>query len=247
MPSGRRSGPIGSLWYQPAPLFLHGHLVGWPLDIDRMYRDLKRWEGVVGHMYLDTHQPPLVTIGAGNMLPNVSAAQSLPFVNTRTGRPATKDEIAYAFQKVTAMPGAPPASHYRLSPSIEITEEKLEELALKRLRTEFIPKIKKLFRAFDDFPMPAREAIIDIAYNAAVGRRRVTKLEGTTRRRGSTDFTRSRSPSRLVTGWPPHDRATDRHRAQSAIDGHGTCSSMPPTSRHSGAPPSSTGIFSGGS
>jgi hypothetical protein len=110
MPSGRRSGPIGSLWYQPAPLFLHGHLVGWPLDIDRVYRDLKRCEGVVGHMYLDTHQPPLVTIGAGNMLPNVSAAQSLPFVNTRTGRPATKDEIAYAFQKVTAMPGAPPAS-----------------------------------------------------------------------------------------------------------------------------------------
>jgi type VI secretion system secreted protein VgrG len=170
MRRGPSSRPIGSSWYQPPHLFLHGHLLGWPLDNDRLYRHLKRWEGVVGHMYLDTHKPPLVTVGAGNMVASVSAAQALPFVNARTGRRATKDEIAYAFQKVTAMSGARPASHYRLSPSIEIPEERIKELALERLRTEFIPGIKKLFRRFDDFPLPAREAIIDIAYNAGVGR-----------------------------------------------------------------------------
>jgi hypothetical protein len=57
-----------------------------------------------------------------------------------------------------------------LRPSIELPEEKIRELALGRLRKEFIPGIKKLFRRFDDFPAPAREAIIDIAYNAGLGK-----------------------------------------------------------------------------
>src|ERR1700690_255901 len=108
------SDQIGSSWYQPSPLLLHGHVFGWPLDNDRLYRNIKRWEGVVGHMYLDSPKPPLVTVGAGNMLASVSAAQALPFVNAKTGRPATKEEVAHAFQKVTEMSGAHPASRYQI-------------------------------------------------------------------------------------------------------------------------------------
>ena len=159
---------FGVIRLQP-PLFLHSNMLGEPLDYGRIYQNIVRWEGVVRHMYLDTHKPPLVTVGAGNMLPDVGAAQTLPFINAATNRPATKAEIAHAFHAVAAMPGGHGPKRYELSPSIDLPEEKVRELAITRLRTEFIPQIKKLYPGFDDFPVPAREALIDIAYNAGVG------------------------------------------------------------------------------
>src|SRR5450432_132296 len=164
------SESTGSLRYEAPPLFLHSLLLCRPLDYDRLYRQLDRWEGIVGHMYLDTHKPPLVTVGAGNMLSSVSSAQALPFRNVTAGRPATRDEIAHVFEAVGAMPGALPASHYRVKPILELPKREIKELAVGRLRTDFIPKIKTLFWHFDDFPLPAREAIIDIAYNAGIGK-----------------------------------------------------------------------------
>ena len=154
---------------QKRPLFLRSSTLGDPTDFDRLYRGIVRWEGVVRHMYLDTHEPPLVTVGAGNMLQNVDAAQALPFINTTTKHPATKEEIAHAFRSVAAKPGGHPAKSYHLHPSIELPEEKVKELAIKRLKEEFIPKIRSLYSGFDSFPFPAREALVDIAYNAGVG------------------------------------------------------------------------------
>ena len=154
---------------QRRPLILRSSTLGEPTDFDRLYRGIVRWEGVVCHMYLDTHDPPLVTVGAGNMLQDVAAAQALPFINASTKHTATKEEIAHAFRTVAAKTGGHPAKFYLLHPSIELPEEKVKELAIKRLKGEFIPKIKSLYPGFDFFPLPAREALVDIAYNAGVG------------------------------------------------------------------------------
>jgi hypothetical protein len=139
------------------------------LDFDKLYQDIQRWEGVILHMYLDTHDPPLVTVGTGNMLPTVAAAQALPFVNASTHKPATKEEIAAAYHAIAAMKGGMPARRYRRTPSIELTTQKSKELAISRLTSEFIPGIRKMLPGFDSYPLPAREALIDIAYNAGVG------------------------------------------------------------------------------
>jgi GH24 family phage-related lysozyme (muramidase) len=77
--------------------------------------------------------------------------------------------IAHAFRAVAARPGGHPAKFYHLHPSVELPEEKVKELAIKRLKEEFIPKIRSLYPEFDSFPLPAREALVDIAYNAGVG------------------------------------------------------------------------------
>lgn len=159
---------LGSVRH-PAPLLLHSDFLGEQLDYDRIYRDIVRWEGAIPYMYLDTHKPPLVTVGAGNMLPDEGAAEALPFKNAATGQPATRTEKAHAFRAVAAMKGSLAAKHYRLHPSIELPEAKVKELAINRIKTEFIPQIKKLYPGFDGFPGPAREAILDIAYNAGVG------------------------------------------------------------------------------
>jgi hypothetical protein len=56
---------LGSVRH-PAPLLLHSDFLGEQLDYDRIYRDIVRWEGAIPYMYLDTHKPPPVTVGAGN-------------------------------------------------------------------------------------------------------------------------------------------------------------------------------------
>jgi hypothetical protein len=146
-------------------------VAGTALDYEKLYRDIKKWEGVVGFMYLDTHKPPLVTVGTGNMLPDVEAAQALPFMNADAQRPATKEEIAAAYHKVASMQGGlRPVTRYKQKPNIEISDEESRARALHRLQTEFIPGIRQWVIGFDDFPLPAREALIDMAYNGGVGR-----------------------------------------------------------------------------
>jgi GH24 family phage-related lysozyme (muramidase) len=135
------------------------------LDFELLYRDLKLQEGMVLYMYLDTAKPPRVTIGAGNMLPNVPAATTLPFVNTTTNAKATSAEIAFAFHSVASMKGGQGSQYYEQDPSIEITEEKAKELAITRLKNEFIPLLRRHFVGFDRYPVPARRALIDMIYN----------------------------------------------------------------------------------
>jgi len=57
--------------------------------LEQSYDALKRWEGVVRYMYLDSIG--LVTVGVGFMIPNVYSASTLPFVNTK-GEPASQVE-----------------------------------------------------------------------------------------------------------------------------------------------------------
>ena len=48
---------------------------------------IKRGEGCISHMYLDTVGK--VTVGVGNMLPTAEAAVELPFIDRDTGASAT--------------------------------------------------------------------------------------------------------------------------------------------------------------
>src|SRR5450432_1931709 len=53
------------------------------------------FEGRMPTMYLDTHAPPLVTIGVGNLIDPLPEALSLPFLwkGTHPARAATPQEI----------------------------------------------------------------------------------------------------------------------------------------------------------
>ncbi len=121
-------------------------------------------------MYLDNARPPRVTVGVGNMLPDVAAAQALPFVNTANGQAATAEEVALAYDNVAGMPGALPWRRYKQAPSIEIDQTAAKNLAVERLQNEFIPQLRQAFPHFDAYPFPAQRALIDMAYNMGVGR-----------------------------------------------------------------------------
>jgi GH24 family phage-related lysozyme (muramidase) len=161
--SATHAGPVGAHADVPNP-------ANQSLNFEDLYNDVERWEGVVKFMYLDNAEPPKVTVGAGNMLPDVKSAQALPFVNTATNRPATAAEIESAFKKVKAMKGAMRAPKYKQTPSIEITKAYAKGLVVQRLKGEFLPKLRGYLRGFDKYPLPARRALIDMIYNMGLGR-----------------------------------------------------------------------------
>jgi GH24 family phage-related lysozyme (muramidase) len=138
-------------------------------NVDVYYKVLTLWEGLVCFMYLDTKG--YVTVGIGNLLKTVAAAQALPFQNTSTGETATQLEIETAYNAVLAMKPQKPkgASYYKLVPSIELDAEYARMLARERLRKEFLPAIRRRFPEFDRYPMPAREFMVDMAYNGGPG------------------------------------------------------------------------------
>jgi GH24 family phage-related lysozyme (muramidase) len=88
---------------------------------DKRRELIKRGEGCINHMYLDTVGK--VTIGVGNMLPSVEAAQELPFFNRETGKTATPEEIQTDFENVSKQEPAWLASDYRQYKQLEMKEK----------------------------------------------------------------------------------------------------------------------------
>lgn len=125
---------------------------------------LIRFEGKIPWMYLDTRG--LVTVGIGNMLPSFEDAILLPFY--LDDEPATRGQIAVAYHEVATMERGHLPEHYKLKPSVELTDGAIIELAAKRLQTEFVPGIKRTFNRFDKYPAPAQAALVDMAYNLGV-------------------------------------------------------------------------------
>ena len=134
---------------------------------DDMLKDLLRWEGDVGHMYLDHHG--LVTVGIGNLIASPSSAQQLPFVDKQTGRPATATQIADAFAAVKAQHGGRWADAYAGTTTLRLSENVVRTLAATRVENEFLPGLRRNFPGFDGYPAPAQRALLDMAYNMGVG------------------------------------------------------------------------------
>jgi len=178
-PIGLSAGQNLAVGGSPWPLGMGaGHMgsrVPDELDYDYLYHDALRWEGMVPYMYLDTSTPPLVTVGVGYMLKDVAAAQALPF---KIGPdPAKPDEVKDAFNAVAAMEGGKRSDHYLRHPSLEISGKVAKELALTKLR-DFVQQLQGHFPGFDDYPLPARRALVDMVYNLGLGHRARTNRKG---------------------------------------------------------------------
>ncbi|MCV6590760.1 MAG: glycoside hydrolase family protein [Marinobacterium sp.] len=148
-------------------------MAGW----DDLRKELKKSEGSIPYMYLDTVGK--VTVGVGNMLPDVAAAQQLGFVERATGREATAAEIAADFNAVQAQPAARVASFYKEYTHLELPEAKIDELLNQRIR-EFEQGLKRNFPEFDSYPITAQMAMMDMAFNLGV-QGLVTKFPSMTR------------------------------------------------------------------
>jgi GH24 family phage-related lysozyme (muramidase) len=129
---------------------------------DDFSAELRRSEGEIAHMYLDTGG--LVTVGVGNLLPNVAAAQQLPFVRRREGAPATAAEIAADFAAVQQQAKGKLASAYRPHTQLDLPGTAIDALLQQRLAT-FRSDLARRFPTFASFPMLAQFALVDMAFN----------------------------------------------------------------------------------
>lgn len=119
-------------------------------------------EGRIPHMYLDTVGK--VTVGVGNMLPSVTEAQKLKFINRTSGNPATPEEIAADFQAVSQQPQGQVARSYKQHTKLDMAEAEMDALLDKRLN-QFAAELKQHFPDFDDYPLLVQYALMDMAFN----------------------------------------------------------------------------------
>ena len=91
-------------------------------------------EGHVSWMYLDTHDPPLVTIGRGNLIDPVTTAVALAFVHV-DNTPATMKEIRAEWNTVKGLTRLAKVGAYSFKAycALRLPNEAIDELCLKRL------------------------------------------------------------------------------------------------------------------
>ena len=124
--------------------------------------EIKISEGSISHMYLDTVGK--VTIGVGNMLPDLGAAQELPFVVRTSRKQASPDEIRMDFEAVSRQPMGLVASRYKAHTKLDLPEVEIDALLDARIAT-FKSELKLKFPDFDTYPITVQFALTDMAFN----------------------------------------------------------------------------------
>jgi GH24 family phage-related lysozyme (muramidase) len=130
-----------------------------------------KFEGRVSYMYLDVKG--LVTVGVGNLVDPVSAAQTLPFRFknrpgiTAPGSPATSDQIAQEWQRLKSDPGLAIKTYQACDPitQLELSDDAIDALILSRLtQNESFLKRQQWFQGFDNWPADAQLGLLSMAW-----------------------------------------------------------------------------------
>jgi hypothetical protein len=122
----------------------------------------------VPYMYLDIKG--LVTVGVGNLVDPVEAAQALPFRFknrpgiANPGTPATRDQIAAEWGKLKGNPGL---AQQRFDPltELELSDDDMNSLILTRVtENEGFLKGRPWFKDFDTWPADAQLGLLSMAW-----------------------------------------------------------------------------------
>jgi GH24 family phage-related lysozyme (muramidase) len=132
------------------------------LALDRIKTHMEMFEGKISHMYLDTVGK--VTVGVGNMLPDIAAAQALRFVDRLTGMQATLRQIATDFDAVLKQPKGLHASSYKVHTLLDLPEMEIDALLARRVQS-FENELRDCYPKYDTFPDSAKLALLDMAFN----------------------------------------------------------------------------------
>lgn len=132
------------------------------MDREKIKADIKRNEGSIPYMYLDTLGN--VTIAVGQLLPTVQSAQSLRLHVRNTGEPASMQQITQDYSNIAAQVKGMAASSYKKFTQLEMSEEDIDVLLDQRI-DEFVNGLQTQLAGFAQFPDPAQQALLDMAFN----------------------------------------------------------------------------------
>lgn len=147
------------------------------LDLNRVFEAIVEEEGFYDHMYLDSAEPKsLVTVGYGKMLNSPEEAAKYPFQINDT--PASETQIRQAWNAVyNSVRGRNnyTASYFASMTTVRITEEDARAITIAHIQGN-LDSAREAFTDFDDYPIPAQEAILDMAYNLGISSAGVSKF-----------------------------------------------------------------------
>lgn len=158
---------------------------------DDFRKEIKKSEGCISHMYLDTVGK--VTVGVGNMLPDVAAAQKLAFIVRATKKKATADQIKTDFETVKKQTKALVASSYKKHTLLDLPDKDINTLLDSRI-SEFKKQLKGKFTEFDKYPLTVQFALMDMAFNLGTNGV-VTKFPSFTKAIKAKDWTKAAKES----------------------------------------------------
>jgi GH24 family phage-related lysozyme (muramidase) len=127
----------------------------------------KVFEGCVGWMYLDTVGK--VTVGVGNMLPDVTAALMLPLRSQSSGDLAGAPAVIRDYARVQGLREGMAARAYWEYEALVLAPEDIEELLMRRL-DEFDETLRRDFGGYDGYPDAVKMALLDMIYNLGEGK-----------------------------------------------------------------------------
>ncbi len=133
--------------------------------LDQVLQQLKKFEGSVPWMYLDTTGK--VTVGVGAMLPDAHAAGALPFLIGEQA--ATLDQIATDFRRVVGLGKGHLAPFYRRGGGPRLSEETIEA-RLADVLQGFEGYLRNHIHGYQTLPDSAKIALLDMVYNLGPGR-----------------------------------------------------------------------------
>lgn len=152
--------------------------------VDKRRSLIKRGEGCITHMYLDTKGK--VTVGVGNMLPGVSEALELPFINRESREPGTPEEITKDFRRVADQKPGRVAGSYKAFTSLDLEDDAIDALLDRRIG-DFEAGLRRNFPGYDDYPQACRLALMDMVFNLG-NNGLVTKFPSLTRAAREQDW-----------------------------------------------------------
>jgi GH24 family phage-related lysozyme (muramidase) len=138
------------------------------MDIADYFDDLVAFEGMIPWLYCDVRG--FATTGIGNLVASPVDCAGHPWRHQANGASTTPGEAETLWEHTTdAYRKDLGAAAYRNISDLRLDKDYIQGLVATRLERDFIPGIKKLCHDFDMWPLPARQAIVDMAYNLGVG------------------------------------------------------------------------------
>ena len=132
----------------------------------------KQFEGRMSVMYLDTHTPPLVTIGVGNLIDPLPEALKLPFQWKQSAKAATPQEITAEWTRIKSLTqlAQNSASIWNTVTRLCLSEDAIDALIHQRLSAnEALLKRRLPFVNYEVWPADAQLALHSMAWAMGPG------------------------------------------------------------------------------
>jgi GH24 family phage-related lysozyme (muramidase) len=123
---------------------------------------LKTYEGCFPFMYLDSKG--LVTVGVGFLLDSADSAAAYSFLLNHAPQAASPDQIMAEWNHLKSQATPHLETYYQPFTTMQMQQADIDAMLTQKVNI-FEGVARKTFANWDDFPVPAQLALIDMIYN----------------------------------------------------------------------------------